>query len=74
MDFNFQGAANIFFGNGKINILPELIQQFGKKVLIITGSSSFKQSNAYNNLLQTMKKKDIDFKIVSVTGSFEKHF
>jgi alcohol dehydrogenase class IV len=39
--FNLLKTPKIFFGEGKLTLLPELISQYGKEILIITGNSSF---------------------------------
>ncbi len=39
--FNLLKTPKIYFGEGRLSILPELINQYGEKILVITGSSSF---------------------------------
>ncbi|WP_419174113.1 iron-containing alcohol dehydrogenase [Desulfosediminicola sp.] len=39
--FNFKSTPSLIFGAGKIMELPNLLGQFGKKLLVVAGGSSF---------------------------------
>src|SRR4051812_37948339 len=59
--FVFAPSPFIYFGNGKISILPELISKLGKNVLIITGGSSFVKSSYWEQLQKNLKETNIHF-------------
>ena len=42
--FNFSRIPEIHFGAGKLALLPSLIQRGGSRVLLVTGSASFRRS------------------------------
>ena len=48
--FNFAQNPKIVFGQDTFGQLIEIIQQFGNRVLIVTGSSSFRQSKTWETL------------------------
>ena len=48
--FNFGRIPDIYFGNGKYSLVPNLIKEFGKKILVVTGKSSFLQSEHWSTL------------------------
>jgi alcohol dehydrogenase class IV len=49
--FSFAATPHIHFGSGKIKLLPNIIEGFGSKVLLITGKKSFIQSDHWDQLL-----------------------
>jgi alcohol dehydrogenase class IV len=57
--FNFAATPKIIFGSGRLNILPELISHYGKSVLLVTGKSSFIQSDHWERLLQQFESTKI---------------
>src|SRR5687767_6371324 len=65
-EFNLVPSPVVYFGSGKISLLPSVIKSFGTKVLLITGEKSFAQSNFYDSLLEQLHKLDIAFEPVSV--------
>ncbi|MGB0984929.1 MAG: iron-containing alcohol dehydrogenase [Saprospiraceae bacterium] len=48
--FNFGRVPDIYFGVGKFSLIPNLIKEFGQRVLVITGKSSFVDSKNWDTL------------------------
>jgi alcohol dehydrogenase YqhD (iron-dependent ADH family) len=55
MDFRVLLPPNIEFGIGKRQLLPEKILDFGHKVLLVIGGSSFSKSNNWDILTKSFK-------------------
>jgi alcohol dehydrogenase class IV len=66
--FSFSKVPDIHFGIGKLEILPKLAKQFGKKALFITGKSSFVQSAKGKWLLKKLESENIRFELVNVAA------
>ena len=60
--FNFASTPEIIFGSGKIKSLPSLIERYGNTVLLITGKSSFIQSEHWDKLLLQFESARIHWK------------
>src|SRR5687768_11987043 len=69
--FTLVPAPILYFGPGKISLLPSVIKSFGSKILLVTGARSFAQSNYCEDLLEQLHKLDITLEpvIVSVEPS-----
>ena len=67
-DFSFARMPEIHFGSGKFALLPGLISQRGKTVLLVTGSASFVHSNHYERLMDGLAKAGIRLFHCSVSG------
>lgn len=68
LDFNFASIPHIIFGAGRLNELYELIPKFGNNVLYVIGGSSLKKSRKWDEIVYAMKKKNVNFSEISVTG------
>ena len=66
--FSFSRIPKISFGKGELNNLCEKISGFGKTALIVTGSSSFRSSGKLDIILNLLKKKSLNFFIISDKG------
>ncbi|MFX1405716.1 MAG: iron-containing alcohol dehydrogenase [Promethearchaeota archaeon] len=64
--FKFARIPNIIFGNGKLNELYNIISDFGKKVLIITGSRSLKSSGKWSEINSNLENHSINFIQISI--------
>ncbi len=53
--FSVTSTPSIIFGVGKRRELPQLIQKFGKNVLVVTGSGSFSKSDYGSQLLNEIQ-------------------
>ncbi|HQR61282.1 MAG TPA: iron-containing alcohol dehydrogenase [Methylophilaceae bacterium] len=66
--FNISALPNIVFGDGTRRRLPELVQPFGNRVLLVTGAASFCNSLHWDELLSGLQKRKIAYDHVSVSG------
>jgi alcohol dehydrogenase class IV len=66
--FNFAKNPRIIFGEGSFEQLTDIIKQFGKRILIITGSFSFRQTKTWDNLESVLNKDNVVFDIISISG------
>jgi alcohol dehydrogenase class IV len=53
--FSIKGFPNILFGNGYSDKIPDLIQLYGRNVLIITGARSFRESEHWTSLIKKLE-------------------
>lgn len=58
----------IHFGAGRLKQLPQLLLGAGRRVLLVTGSTSFQHSDAYAGLTHALAQSGISFFHVSVSG------
>jgi len=58
--FNFSRLPVIYFGAGKISVLPEIIVSTGKSVLLVTGKKSFIETNDYQKLITSLNTAGIE--------------
>lgn len=58
-------TPHIHFGIGKRNILPDIAMQYGKKVLLVSGSSSFDRSTYCQEILSSLQA-DCDIRRIKV--------
>ena len=56
--FSIARLPRIEFGAGGIKKLPDLIAQYGKRVLLVTGQRSFPESPHWPTLLTALEKAD----------------
>ncbi len=66
-EFLFSSTPHIHFGPGKHLILKDLIETFGKKVLLVTGESSFDDSDRCQKLWQALGQ-SLEVRRVKVPG------
>ncbi len=66
--FRFSRLPLIIFGNGKFGELPSLIRGYGKRVLIITGYSSFRETSAWLILTETLEKEGSGLRKLAIEG------
>ena len=67
-DFKFARIPHIYFGPGKINLLTNLAEQYGNKVLLVTGSQSLEQSGKLDVLLKMLNSAGMQYYVTSVKG------
>lgn len=58
--FQFSSLPKISFGTGKRNELPEAVKSIGKRVLLLTGSSSFHNSGHGEEILTGLQKAELE--------------
>ena len=66
--FQFARLPKIYFKTGIIVQLPTFVQQYGKKIFVVTGKNSFTSTGSADLLFAEFKKKDIDYNILMVHG------
>lgn len=66
MEFNFNLSQKVYFGPGKLSILPDLVSGYGKKMLLIT-SDSFLQSTHQEKLFEILKQKKIHCQLAKLS-------
>ena len=49
-NFDYNTPTRLLFGRGKIERLPEVAAEFGKKVLLVYGSGSIKKLGIYDKV------------------------
>jgi alcohol dehydrogenase class IV len=59
--FNLAPAPGVYFGTGKISVLPSVIKGFGGRVLLVTGAKSFTSSTYYESVLEQFQVNGIRF-------------
>ena len=65
--FNFP-IPKIYFKNGIIAELPSMIRQFGNKIALVSGKSSFLNSRSAETLFDDLKTKGIGYELFTVAG------
>lgn len=66
--FQFARLPLIYFGCGRISLLPGLIRQYGSPVILVTGRSSFMESVNASALLEEFRREGIVYHNVRVDG------
>jgi alcohol dehydrogenase class IV len=64
--FNLASSPLVYFGAGKISLLPSVIKTFGSRVLLVTGAKSFMASGHHQNLLEELQSQGISIEHLSV--------
>ncbi|MFW5872348.1 MAG: iron-containing alcohol dehydrogenase [bacterium] len=69
MNFSFSSTPRIIFGNGSFTRLKALIEEFQtKNILFITGTSSFRESLKWNDLVSTCKELHVNMNHATISG------
>lgn len=55
-NFTFNVSTDIRFGKDRLGELPEVLNQFGKRVLLVYGGGSIKRSGLYGKIMDLMKE------------------
>lgn len=66
LNFNFFSNSKLYFGAGKLHLLPDLIKTYGETVLLITGAASFKKNRCWPGLLTALENNSITVHTASV--------
>ena len=59
--FAISGLPRIIFGDGSLTQIPELLQQYGRRILIITGGSSFRSALHWQALIDALKGRGLSW-------------
>ena len=63
-NFDYQTPTRLIFGKGVVEQLPEVMAQFGKRILLTYGGGSIKKIGLYQKVLELLK----GFEIVELPG------
>lgn len=63
-NFDYQTPTRLIFGEGVVEQLPEVMGQFGKKILLTYGGGSIKKLGLYDKVKELLK----DFEIYELSG------
>ena len=55
-NFSYENPTKIYFGKKSILHLPEELQKYGKKVLLVYGGGSIKRIGLYDQILDIMQQ------------------
>ena len=70
--FNLSFSLSLFprieFGSGTIEHLPEKIELYGQRILLITGSKSFYQTAHWNKLIEQLEQRQIKWFHTTISG------
>jgi alcohol dehydrogenase class IV len=67
-DFVFTRNPEIYFGTGKVTLLPSLVRRFGKSLLLVTGARSFTESGTFLELSAKLKEQQVRFRHVKIAS------
>jgi len=67
ISFSFANTPKIIFETGSFKKLPDIIANYGKNTLIVTGGSSLYKSGQFDELSRGLKEHSISFSTVKVT-------
>jgi alcohol dehydrogenase class IV len=66
--FQFAALPKIYFRNGKLADLPDLIKTYGRTIILVTGKRSFLESEKGSELLNKLNAEGISFDHVTITS------
>ena len=58
-NFNYMTPTRLIFGKGVVEKLPEVMAQFGKKILLTYGGGSIKKIGLYQKVHELLKGYEI---------------
>ncbi len=67
-EFSITALPRIYFGEGVLARLPDLIGEYGRQILLVCGASSFVDSRYWTELQQSLAKGNISYQLFHVTG------
>ena len=66
--FTIAALPQLIFGYGSLAQLPELIQRYSRRALIVTGAASFSQGARWRELSAALDRAGIEWQLFSVSG------
>lgn len=67
-EFTISTLPRIYFGEGRLELLPALIAEYGRRVLVVSGKSSFPDSPHWQTLQQGMAQAGLTHQLFGVAG------
>jgi len=71
--FSITRLPRIEFGRGKFDNVADITQQYGKRVLVVTGARSFQATIHWNKVKQAFDKHGASYEIINVAGEPSPH-
>ena len=68
MKFDFLSNPHLYFGSGRLSMLPDLAGQLGQTLLLVTGTSSFVTGRHWAPLMDGIRAKGITVYTATVPG------
>ncbi|MBD1223470.1 iron-containing alcohol dehydrogenase [Virgibacillus halodenitrificans] len=65
-NFTYQNPTKLIFGKGQIDALPQEVEKYGKKVLLVYGGGSIKRNGINDNVMK--KLAEIDAEVLELSG------
>ncbi|WP_121616164.1 iron-containing alcohol dehydrogenase [Virgibacillus halodenitrificans] len=65
-NFTYQNPTKLIFGKGQIDALPQEVEKYGKKVLLVYGGGSIKRNGIYDNVMK--KLAEIGAEVLELSG------
>ena len=66
--FEFARVPRIYFKNGLISYLPDLVRLYGNKIALVTGKNSFIRSKSAEKLFYDFDRAGITYHIIPIPG------
>jgi alcohol dehydrogenase class IV len=66
--FSISRLPQIVFGEGSIDQVPDLASTFGKRALLVTGTSSLEDSRCWQPFLKALRERFFSWEHIRVTG------
>ena len=57
-NFVFHANTEMFFGKNQINNLPDILNRYGKNVLLAYGGGSIKRNGIYDKVYELLKNNE----------------
>ena len=64
--FQFARIPKILFGNGRLAELPGILKLYGRKIILVTGKSSFIKTRQASQLFSDFDKNKIEYHLINV--------
>jgi len=61
LNFTLNIPTKIIFGKGEVSRTGEIVKEYGKKVLVVTGRTSTKKTGSLNKVTESLKEAGVDF-------------
>ncbi|ACF11574.1 iron-containing alcohol dehydrogenase [Chlorobaculum parvum NCIB 8327] len=68
LDFSILPLPRIHFGAGKLSCLPSSVSAYGRTLLLVTGRSTLRRSEAASGLLEEFHRSGIEVELLEVAG------
>ncbi len=64
--FNFGRVPDIYFGTGKFTLVPNLLKEFGTRILVVTGKNSFIQTGYWAQLQELFTLHKLEWIVTTI--------